>query len=84
MNHSNHLISIILTSFYRVGIVYEEGITTKVGYLSNIKTTSFQDQNGGDLSAVLLYFIEPNGNWFKCLYQYEPYFYLQCAPEVVK
>lgn len=56
----------------------------KVGYLANIKTTSYLDQNGGELSALLMFYIQPNGQWFKCMYQYEPYFYILCNEEVVR
>lgn len=69
---------------YSIGLTYEEGPVSKTGYLSNIKTTTVLDQNGGELSALLLYFIEPDGNWFKCHYLYEPYFYILCSQEVVR
>jgi hypothetical protein len=49
-----------------------------------MKSTSFLDQNGGELAALLLYFIDGQGNWFKCQYQYEPYFYILCKEEVVR
>ena len=69
----------------RIGLCFEDGPVRKVGYLANIKTTSFIDtNNGGELSALLLYFVEPNGSWFKCMYQYEPYFYILCNEEVVR
>jgi hypothetical protein len=58
---------------------------TKVGYLSNIKPTVYKDPDGGaDLAAVLLYFLEADGNWFKAMFLYEPYFYILCNEEVVK
>eukprot|EP00347_Sterkiella_histriomuscorum_P016015 403354822 len=67
-----------------IGINFEELPAKKIGYLANFKTISFQDQNGGDLSAILMYFIEPHGQWFKAMLQYEPYFYILCANEAVK
>lgn len=57
---------------------------TKVGYLGNFKTASYTDQNGNDLSALLCYFIQENGEWFKGLFPFRPYFYLLCGEEVVK
>jgi hypothetical protein len=67
-----------------IGLCFEEGPVKKVGYLANIKTTSYLDQNGGELSALLMFYIQPNGQWFKCMYQYEPYFYILCNEEVVR
>jgi hypothetical protein len=67
-----------------IGLSFEEGPVKKVGYLANMKTTSYLDQNGGEISALLMFYIQPNGQWFKCMYQYEPYFYLLCNEEVVR
>lgn len=44
-----------------IGLCFEEGPVKKVGYLSNMKTTSYLDQNGSELSALLMYFIQPDG-----------------------
>ncbi len=84
MRTRNSSLLLKVMELYRIGLTFQEGTVSKVGYLSNIKTSSFVDQNGGEMSALLLYFVEPNGKWFKCYYQYEPYFYLLCANEVVR
>lgn len=68
----------------RIGIAFEEGPVTKIGYLANIKTTSYVDQNGGELSALLCFFIDTQGQWFKCMFKYEPYFYLLCKEEIAQ
>ena len=72
-----------LTQF-RINLNYEEDCAKKVGYLANVKSSSMKDQNGVELSALLCYFIQDNGEWFKGLFPYKPYFYLLCAEEVVK
>ena len=55
------------------------------GYLANVKSTSYIDPTtGGELAAILLYFLEQSGRWTKAIYVYQPYFYLLCADEVIK
>jgi hypothetical protein len=82
MNKGRHyLLNYYLCS---IGLCFEEGPVTKIGYLANMKTTSYLDINGSELSALLLFFIQPDGQWFKCMYQYEPYFYILCKQEVVR
>ena len=63
---------------HRIGVVFSEENETRVGYLANVKPTTHVDENGNDLAACLLYFIEETGGWFKALRVYEPYFYVQC------
>jgi hypothetical protein len=79
-----YIIFPIIIIAYRINVNFEEVSCTKIGYLSNMKPTTYTDPDGGgDLAAVLLYFVEANGNWFKAHFKYEPYFYIQCSEEVV-
>lgn len=57
----------------------------RVGYLANVKPTTYTDPNtGADLAAIMMFFLEQSGRWTKTIYLYQPYFYLQCADEVIK
>jgi len=69
----------------RIQVEYAEGACRKVGYLANVKPTTYSDPNGGaEIAALLLYFLEPSGSWGKAIYVYQPYFYLLCAEEATK
>lgn len=70
---------------FRIGINFSESfVAGKVGYLANVKPTSHADANGADLAALILYFIQDSGEWFKGIHVYEPYFYVQCEEEYIK
>ena len=56
----------------------------KQGYLANCKPTTHTDPNGAEVAAVLLYFIQDDGSWFKALKLFDPYFLVECPPEVIK
>jgi hypothetical protein len=50
----------------RIDVKFLEGACTKTAYLANVKTTSVTDQtNGAELAAILMFFVEPSGAWFK-------------------
>ena len=49
-----------------------------------MKPLTFTDTDGRERSAVLLYFVEPNGDWFKAIYPYLPYFYILVEESVVR
>ena len=79
INSFNHNYSL----FLRIGVHFEEESVTKCGYLANCKPTTHTDQNGAEVAALLLYFIQDDGAWFKALKIYEPYFLLECQSEVI-
>ena len=64
-----------------IGITYEGTIEAKVGNLGNVKPTTYRDKNQVERAALLCYFIDEAGQWFKALYPFEPYFYLRCEPK---
>lgn len=69
-------------SSYNIELV-KDGMP-RTAFLANFKTTKFFDEDLIERSAVLFYFVEPNGNWFKAMYRYEPYFYVSCRPEILR
>ena len=60
-----------------INIKYEETKSCKIGNLGNVKPTTYSDKNQVERSALLLYFVDEKGEWFKALFPYEPYFYLK-------
>ncbi|KAJ1920549.1 DNA polymerase epsilon catalytic subunit [Mycoemilia scoparia] len=65
--------------FYR----YQEG-PQKLGWLVNMHATSVFDAERNSVNAAVdYYFIEEDGNYFKCTLLYEPYFYLVCRPNTM-
>ncbi len=50
--------------------------TPKLGWLFNMRTTTVDDEDGPDHSAVDYYFIDTDGEHFKATIKYEPYFYI--------
>jgi len=69
----------------KINVSFVEGAQTKVGYLANIKQITLKDETGElEDAAVLLYFIEPNGSWFKARYIFNPYFYVLCDDPYLK
>ena len=69
---------------FRIGVNYAEETTSKVGYLANVKPTTHTDLNGHDVAALVLYFIEEDGKWFKAIKTFEPYFLIQCEEEYLQ
>ncbi|KAJ2653591.1 DNA polymerase epsilon catalytic subunit [Coemansia sp. RSA 1250] len=58
---------------------YQEG-PQRLGWLINMHATSMVDEDQSiEYSAVDYYFLEPDGNSFKCTLKYKPYFYLICS-----
>ena len=57
-----------LTQFWiRIGLEYAENSERHIGYLANIKPTNLTDKNGGEVAAILLYFIKEDGKWIKAI-----------------
>ena len=52
-----------------------------LGYLANFKTYSVRDDELNEKSALLLYFIDQKGKWYKSIMKFYPYFYVQCSTE---
>jgi hypothetical protein len=52
--------------------------------LANIKPTTFEDVNGHESAALLFFFIQEDGKWFKAIQTFDPYFYVQCDEEYIK
>ncbi|CAI2378542.1 unnamed protein product [Moneuplotes crassus] len=61
-----------------IGLYYKEKDNKVVANLANMKPTTFQDKNQVERAAMLCYFVDDYGKWFKALYPYEPYFYVKC------
>ena len=55
-----------------------------MGYLATCKPTTHADETGQELAALMLYFIQEDGQWFKALKLYEPYFLLQCQEQYLE
>merc|ERR1711957_727187 len=51
------------------------------GYLLNMKPHKIIDEQKMEESCLLLYFLLENGDTYKALYKYEPYFYIIVKPE---
>ncbi|KAJ1923101.1 DNA polymerase epsilon catalytic subunit [Tieghemiomyces parasiticus] len=59
---------------------YQEG-PEKLGWLVNIQPTTVSSvDKKSTRSAVDLYFLEEDGEYFKCTLAYDPYFYVICKP----
>jgi DNA polymerase epsilon subunit 1 len=54
-----------------------------LAYLANFKSTTIQYEDLTERSALLCYFVEQCGRWFKSLIRYDPYFYIACDPEQI-
>ena len=67
-----------------INVRYEETISWRVGNLGNVKPTTYFDKNQVERAALLLYFVDDKGEWFKALFPYEPYFYLKCEAKDAK
>ncbi|RKP39877.1 DNA polymerase epsilon catalytic subunit A [Dimargaris cristalligena] len=65
----------------RLGFVrYQEG-PEKLGWLVNMQATSVLGADKKTVrSAVDLYFLQDDGEYFKCTFMYNPYFYVMCKP----
>lgn len=79
----SHTKSTILTKSFRYGMESVRDGPPRVAYLSNLKSSSIEDEDLIERSVVSLYFVEQNGNWFQSYILYEPYFYILCKPEVL-
>lgn len=64
-------------------IEFTEGTATRVGYLANVRQIVHKSplNEEADYAAILMYFIEPSGKWFKAEYVFNPYFYILCTSE---
>jgi len=60
--------------------LYEDG-PRRLGYLLNIKPHKVYSDNRRETACVLLYFAMENGQLFKSVLKYEPYFYVLCRSE---
>jgi len=61
-----------------VGVKFNEGEKTFLGFLTNFKTKSFRDKQNDneDRMAVLCFFQSEEGELIKCMIPYRPYFYI--------
>ena len=55
--------------------------SNRVGFLSNVKTITIKDGNDEDHAAVLCYFYDEEGEWFKTYVKFQPYFYIKVDEE---
>ena len=54
--------------------------TGYVGWMTNFRTVTVEEEDGSELSAVEYYFIGPDGSGFKALQTAQPYMYISVAP----
>jgi DNA polymerase epsilon subunit 1 len=54
---------------------YAEG-EEKIGWLLNMLSCSVDDEDGKEMAALELFFLEPDGGTFKARLVYQPYFYV--------
>lgn len=81
---SNNILTLSFPCF-RIGVDFmEEEVQSKIGYLANIKPTTFEDTNNNESMALIFFFIQEDGSWFKAIKTYDPYFYVQCDEEYIK
>ena len=59
-----------------------EGIS-RTAYLCNMKTTKMCDEDETEQAALMLYFYEQSGFWFKSYVKFNPYFFLKCREPVI-
>lgn len=64
-----------------MGVGFNEGEKTFLGFLTNFKTKSYRDRlhDNEERMAVLCYFQSEDGEMIKCLFPYKPYFYVGFA-----
>ena len=53
----------------------------RISFLSNIKTTIYLDDEKKERSALLCFFYDEEGTWFRSLVKMYPYFYLRVAKD---
>lgn len=73
-----------LRNLNRIGINTVKSGPKKTAFLANFKSTKVIEEDMSERSALLMYFLEANGEWFRAFYKFEPYFYLQCIEEYTK
>ena len=54
--------------------------TEYVGWMTNFRTVTVEEEDGSEVSAVEYYFIGPDGSGFKALQTAQPYMYISVAP----
>lgn len=54
-------------------------MTQVTGWVSNIKSYSLYDENEKEHTSLLIYVMQQDGHFFKCQYQFAPYFFV--APD---
>jgi DNA polymerase epsilon subunit 1 len=64
-----------------VGVAFNEGTRSILGFLTNFKTKSYRDKlhDNEERMAVLCFFQSEDGELVKCLLPYRPYFYVGFA-----
>lgn len=55
-----------------------------MGYLANVKSTTYTDQNSNEFAALLMFFIGEDGTWGKGYFPYQPYFCLLVEEECIR
>jgi hypothetical protein len=53
----------------------------RVAFLSNVKTITITDNDETDHAAVLCYFYDENGEWFRSYVKFRPYFFVSVDEE---
>lgn len=53
------------------------------GWVANIKVISYFDESEKEYTALLIYLLTTQGDWVKCMYEYMPYFYVDCEIESI-
>ena len=53
------------------------------GYLCNLKPYKANDEQNAETSCLLLYFVNEQGDHFKAVYTYEPYFFIVVKTDII-
>ena len=69
---------------HRFDIEFVRDGPPRIAHLANFKVTEVDDEDIVRRSAIILYFVESNGKWFKALYKFESYFYVCCKKSLVE
>lgn len=66
---------------HSLGIEEVRDGASRIAFLSNVKTTTLEDDNGHEISALLCYFYDEEGNWFRSYIHPFPYFYVRVVDD---
>ena len=79
------LLTAVLTRFWmKCNVVQLSAGEPRIGYLLNMLPTTLSTDDGVELAALDLYFMQQDGETFKASITHKPYFYVACKPRFMK